>query len=93
MKSIKQQINDWFEDRVDYDADKFLYNDEDFWQAWQELETDIDNGGIQWCFEWHMDMPELTEKRSEFIKKAINNYIFKHLRDKYVNYKGVKIAF
>lgn len=86
MKTLKQYINDWFEDKVSYDDVHNIYNDRDFWSAWDKLQADIDLGGIQWCFEWHMEEPPLTEERSKFINEAIDNYIKKNIQPKYVQY-------
>ena len=83
---IKDFINKWFEDRVAYDEEQEVYNNKDFWTAWDELEKDIDLGGIQWCFEWYMESPSLTETREKYIKSAIYNYIKFKIKPMYVNY-------
>lgn len=86
MKTLKQFINDWFEDQVSYDDVREIYDDRDFWSAWDKLQADIDLGGIQWCFEWYMEEPELTPEREQLIKGAIDHYIRNHIRPRYIRY-------
>lgn len=76
--TIKQFINKYFEDNVEFDEDTGLFYEQDFWRTWDKLEEDMDKG-IQWCFEWYEEQPTLTKAREEFIKKAVKNYIDKNL--------------
>ena len=83
---IKDFINRWFENQVRYDEVLEVYNDQDFWNAWDKLDKDMDTGGVQWCFEWYMDSPSLTETREKYIKSAVYNYIRNKIKPMYVNY-------
>ena len=83
---LKEFINKWFDDKVRYAEDLGVYYDQDFWNAWDELEKDIDLGGIQWCFEWYMESPSLTDAREKYIKSAVDNYIRTKVKPMYINY-------
>ena len=82
--TIKQYINKFFEDNVEFDEDHCLSIERDFWRACDKLEEDMGNG-IQWCFEWYYDQPSLTKEREEFVKKSVKNYITKTLLPIYTN--------
>ena len=83
---IKDFINRWFENQVRYDEVLEVYNDQDFWNAWDKLDKDMDTGGVQWCFEWYMDSPSLTDAREKYVKSAVDNYIRTKVKPIYVNY-------
>ena len=83
--TIKQFLDKYFEDYVEYNQDKFIYVEQGFWNSWDKLEQDIDLGGIQWALEWYLDAPALSNARETFIKNAISKYIKNNLKPVYTN--------
>lgn len=81
---IKEYINKYFEENVEFDYDTETYNATDFWNAWDDISNGMDNG-VQWYFEWYYDQPAISTKREEFIKEAVENYIRNNLKSKYTN--------
>lgn len=94
--TIKEFINHFFEDKVGYDEDRWLFYEQDFWYAWDKLDNELDEGGAQWCFEWYEESPQISKVRENFIKNAVDNYIKKHLYSKYTNggysYDKIQVA-
>lgn len=83
--TIKQFIDKYFEYHVGFDDDVMLFVEEDFWQAWEKLRTDMENHGPQWAFEWYEDEPELSATRVKLIEKAVDNYITNKHMPRYTN--------
>lgn len=83
--TIKQIIDKFFESRCPINWDNYLYCESDFWKALDELESDIDRGGVQWALEWQHEAEQLSEARENYIKSAIDNYIEKKLEPIYTN--------
>lgn len=84
--TIKEYIKKYFEDHVQWNDKYNMWDDRDFWQAWDELDIDAEKGGVQWCYEWYQDEPPLTQAREKFILSAIDNYIKRNIKPIYVNY-------
>lgn len=82
--TIKESINKHFEKSVKFDFYTETYDETDFWLAWGVICKGM-SCGIQWFFDWHQDQPPLSDKREEFIKKAVDNYIRKNLKKVYTN--------
>lgn len=94
--TIKEFINQFFAEKVEYNEDSGLFYETDFWYAWDKLDNELDEGGAQWCFEWYEESPQISKARENFIKNAVTNYIKKYLYLKYTNggysYDKIQVA-
>lgn len=71
--TIKQYLDKYFEDHVEYNQELDVYSEKDFYDCWDQIQEWMDKG-VQWCFDLE-DRPTFTEARNKYIDTAVNNYI------------------